>query len=116
MNCMKCGREISEDSVFCADCLAVMEKYPVKPSITVQIPVRPVSPPIKKKQRKQKYIKPEDQIRHLRSQIRWVSLALVAALLAFAVTAALLIRLLDQRDNEYGIGQNYGTMSSAEST
>lgn len=116
MHCIKCGREIKEPQVFCGDCLAVMERYPVKPSITVQIPVRPADPPVKKKQRKQKYMEPEDQIRHLRSQIRWVSLALVAALLAFAVTAALLIRLLDQRDSEYGIGQNYGTMSSTEST
>ena len=102
--------------MFCGDCLAVMEKYPVKPNITVQIPVRPATPSVKKKQRKQKHTNPEEQIRHLRAQVRWISLALVAALLAFAMTAFLLLRLLDQRDNGYGIGQNYGTMSSTENT
>ena len=116
MHCIKCGREIKEPQVFCERCLADMEKYPVKPTITVQLPTRPASSPVKKKQRKQKYTKPEDQIRHLRSQVRWISAALVVALLAFALTATLLLRLLDQRDGNYGIGQNYGTMSSADGT
>lgn len=116
MYCIKCGREVKEPQVFCDECLADMEKYPVKPTITVQIPVRPATPPVKKKQKKQKYTKPEDQIRHLHTQVRWISLALVGTLLAFAMTAALLLRLLDQRDSGYGIGQNYGTMSFTEST
>ena len=30
MGCMKCGKDITDDNVFCADCLQEMEKYPVK--------------------------------------------------------------------------------------
>ena len=37
MNCMKCGREIGENRVFCDLCLADMEKYPIKPGIAIQL-------------------------------------------------------------------------------
>ena len=35
MSCMKCGKEVSEDQVFCPECLAEMERYPVKPGTPV---------------------------------------------------------------------------------
>ena len=40
MNCVKCGREIPEDQVFCEICLTEMENYPVKPGTAVHIPPR----------------------------------------------------------------------------
>ena len=40
MYCMKCGREIEDGQAFCGDCLAVMEKYPVKPGTAVILPKR----------------------------------------------------------------------------
>ena len=40
MNCMKCGREISDDNVFCTDCLLEMEKYPVDSGVVVLLPRR----------------------------------------------------------------------------
>lgn len=116
MRCIKCGREIREPQVFCDLCLAEMEKYPVKPNITVQLPVRPAAAPAKKKAKRQKYTKPEEQIRYLRSKVRWISLALAVTLVAFAVTAAVALQLLDQRDSGYGVGQNYGTMDSVNGT
>ena len=30
MNCLKCGRDIAEDQLFCESCLEVMDQYPVK--------------------------------------------------------------------------------------
>ena len=38
MYCMKCGREIEGQQVFCNDCLATMEQYPVNPNTPVQLP------------------------------------------------------------------------------
>ena len=47
MSCMKCGKEVSEDQVFCPECLAEMERYPVKPGTPVLLPHRsPITPQI----------------------------------------------------------------------
>ena len=112
MNCIKCGAEVREPQVFCDRCLADMERYPVKPNITVNLPNRPVDPPAKRKSRRTRYIKPEDQIRHLRGRIRLLALALSVALVAFAFTAVMLLRVLDTKEDSYGPGQNYDTIST----
>lgn len=38
MYCLKCGREIEGDQVFCNECLATMEQYPVNPGTPVHLP------------------------------------------------------------------------------
>ena len=116
MNCMKCGTEIKEPEVFCEKCRAEMEKYPVKPNISIQLPRRIQTAPVKKKTKKQRYAKPEDQIRYLKTKHRWMTLTLVVALLAFGLLSVLMLRLLEDKDTGFGIGQNYGTMASTEST
>ena len=40
MACMKCGKDVNEPQVFCDECLAVMERYPVKPGTAIQLPKR----------------------------------------------------------------------------
>ncbi len=114
MNCIKCGVEIPENQVFCDNCLAGMEKYPVKPNITVNIPIRPASPPAKKKSRRLKYIKPEDSIRHLKTKVRILWLALLLVFAAFLIVAVMLMNLLDHQQLPIGTqpGQNYGTMDT----
>ena len=52
MNCMKCGREIREEQVFCPKCLELMEQHPIKTDIAVQIPRRPEAPAKKTQPRK----------------------------------------------------------------
>ena len=41
MNCMKCGREVEEDQVFCQECLEQMENEPIRISTPVHIPRQP---------------------------------------------------------------------------
>ena len=41
MYCMKCGREVSEDQVFCPECLELMEQDPIKIATPVHIPRQP---------------------------------------------------------------------------
>ena len=43
-------------------------------------------------------------------------LVLVVALVAFALTAAMLIQILNSREEGFHIGQNYETIASDEST
>ena len=99
MNCLKCGRTLKDQLVFCPDCQADMEKYPVKPGTPIQLPTQPKLVPAKKKpSRRKKVLKPEERLPRMRSAIRWLIFALVVSLLAFVLTAAMVLMLLDQRD------------------
>lgn len=115
MNCMKCGTEIKGSGVFCEDCLATMAKYPVKPNITVQFPIRPATPSVRKKAKRQRNIKPEDQIRHLKKVCNWLCVLLIAALLAFAASSLMVMHLLSD-EGGFDIGQNYETIDSTGET
>ena len=94
MKCLKCGAELKNTGVFCPDCLGDMDKYPVKPNITVQIPYRPAPAPVKKKARRPKYVKPEEQIRHLKEVRKNLAIALAVAVLLLAGCIAALVWLL----------------------
>lgn len=99
MNCLKCGRTLKDQLVFCPDCQADMENYPVKPGTPIQLPTQPKLVPARKKPaRRKKALKPEERIPRMRSAIRWLIFALVVSLLAFVLTAAMVLVLLDQRD------------------
>ena len=95
MNCMKCGRKIKDRQVFCEECLAIMETYPVKPGTPIQLPPPPPknAPPAKANKKRPK--KPEEQIQQLRIRIRWLSLAFIVAMLSFIVVVIMLLWLLD---------------------
>ena len=93
MNCLKCGTELKNSGVFCPDCLTDMDKYPVKPTVTVQLPHRPAPAPAKKKTRRPKYVKPEEQIRHLKDVRKNLAIALAVAIVLLAGCIALLIWL-----------------------
>ena len=95
MHCMKCGRKLKDEQVFCPECLAVMEAYPVKPGTPIQLPPKNHAPAAPPKYPRRKLRKPEEQIARLRSTVRWLSLALAVALLAFGATAVMLFWLLD---------------------
>ncbi len=95
MNCMKCGRELKETHVFCPECLAAMEAYPVKPGTPIQLPSLTKAPSPASKHPRRKPRKPEEQVLQLRSTVRWLSLALVVTLLAFIATAVMMLWLLD---------------------
>ena len=110
MHCVKCGRKTEGEQVFCQLCLEDAGKYPVKPGTPIQLPHRAPEPPVKKKPGKEKpELKPEERIARLRRRVRWLTLALAASLLAFALSAAAALWLLDQRDTQARsrIGQNY---------
>ena len=40
MQCMKCGRDVESDEVFCNSCKETMARYPVRPGVVVQLPRR----------------------------------------------------------------------------
>ena len=94
MNCIKCGRKIKDRQVFCEECLAIMEAYPVKPGTPIQLPPPPKhTPPAKANKRRPK--KPEEQLAQLRISVRWLSVAFLVAMLAFLAMVFMLLWLLD---------------------
>jgi len=95
VNCMKCGRELKDHQVFCPECLAVMNDYPVKPGTPILLPTRQNLPVAQPKPSKKKARKPEEQVLRLRSAVRWLTLALIVTLLAFVAAALMMLWLLD---------------------
>ena len=65
MYCLKCGREVYEDQVFCSDCIAVMEKYPVKPGTVILLPKRREGNGGSRPTVRRKTLTAEEQIRKL---------------------------------------------------
>lgn len=106
MNCMRCGREIGEEQVFCPECLADMEKYPVKPGTAVRLPQRSTVQYPRKAVPRKKPPTPEETILRLRKFLRffvalWLTTLLVAAALAYPAYQYVI------EENHFLPGQNY---------
>ena len=111
MNCLKCGREIDEGQYFCGDCLLVMEKYPVKPGASVQLPPRADSIAPKKAHPKRRgKAAPEEQVKALKIRVRVLSAVLAVCLILLIVFSVLTIK--DVREKRLLPGQNYSSANS----
>lgn len=113
MNCMKCGKKTEGSNVFCAECLAEMEKYPVKPGTVVHIPVRSPEPE-KKQPRRKKEASVEEQLANTRSLVRNMAATILALVTALIVTGSVLLYTLFQPQPEIQTptGRNYSTSAS----
>ena len=113
MNCMKCGREIGEDQAFCAACLEVMEKYPVKHDVVVKLPNRQHL--MQKKAAPHKRTRtPEEQIARLKRRSRRLTAVLCLMIVIAGVLAFLSIDVIKQLDVQRFIGQNYSTVEELD--
>ena len=110
MNCMKCGRETQNETVFCQDCLLDMAKYPVRPDTVVQLPRRREVSVIKKAP-KRHILTQEEQIRFLR---KWIMVLTVLLALCMAAIALMFKPTMHYvRDEHVEIGQNYSSVVTA---
>ena len=110
---MKCGREIPEGA-FCEECLAVMEKYPVKPNTVVQIPNRDLAIQSRKPRRRKELTEKEKLIRyeHRVQVLTWIN-----GILAVLLAGALVLCLLEYRKTlGPPTGQNYSTVTPTSQT
>lgn len=106
MQCLKCGKATKDEQVFCPQCLASMDAYPVKPDVHIQLPNRPVRDLPKKSGKKRRALSAEEQVVVLRSrQRRLVALIFLLVFLLCAAGAALAGMLLAPEDLEWG--KNY---------
>lgn len=110
MACLKCGRDTAEGQVFCSDCLAQMERYPVQPGTIIQIPTRRASA-AQRRSAKRRRLSPEEQVKLLRSRLRVLTVLFLVVLLVAVGSSALVVReVLRQR---LPTGQNYSSSNLA---
>lgn len=115
MNCLKCGREVAEGQVFCTGCLEVMDKYPVKPGIAIQLPGKKDIPSAKKQPQKRKQPPTvEEQLHRLKKKMRRVILLWLVTLLLLAATVYPAFKFFTG-DLFPLPGQNYTTITTTES-
>ena len=113
MQCLKCGRNIELEQVFCADCLAEMEKYPVKPGTVVHIPHRPPHSPVKKAvPHRHPSVSPEEQVKKLKKRVAALSFALILTISALAAIAWQGWKHFMGHDSGFLPGQNYSSAAS----
>ena len=111
---MKCGKEIPEKQVFCDSCLAVMERFPVKPDTRVLLPNRPAPVLSKKSPARKKALSPEERLAKAKKAIQWLSILLAATLFALFLSVTLLVDSMNTDQPDQAIGQNYNTADTAK--
>lgn len=112
MGCLKCSRDTVSGQVFCPDCLAEMEKYPVRPGTVVQLPLRKASAVVRKNQSKKRTIPLEDQVKVLKKRCWALFLLLIVT---SAIAAALAFPAVEHfLESHHKIGQNYTTIVPTE--
>lgn len=111
--CLKCGRPCQSDQAFCGECLAEMEKYPVKPGVVVLLPQQEQSGP-KPTGRRRAVPTPEEQVVKLKRRLIALRLALVLALGAIGALTWLTVTdyLEEQKNTGLLPGQNYSSDNS----
>ncbi len=106
MACLKCGKKTTDEQSFCPRCLEIMEQYPVKPDVHVQLPNRPTAPDVKKTTRKRRVLSYEEAMILWRKRARFLAaIALALAILLGAAVFFLLQNHVAAEDLE--IGKNY---------
>lgn len=111
MACLKCGNKTRDEQVFCAHCLSVMEQYPVKKELHVQLPNRPGDD--YKIVRKRRPPTLEEQIETLRKKNRRMKVWFALLILLFGAASFLTFRMRDRTPEDLNWGQNYSTEESA---
>lgn len=110
MACIKCGKKTKNEQTFCPRCLEVMESYPVKTDVHIQLPNRPDAP-VRKAARKRRAVPAEELVPVLRRRLR--RLALIALSLAILLGAAVFLLVKNHLEaDKLPDGQNYSTEDS----
>ena len=113
MNCLRCGREVTDDQAFCPQCLELMEKHPVRPDTVVKLPQRRDTT-IKKAPPRKKVLTAEEQVVRLKRKNRWLTVILCVLLAVSLLLLSITIDYFRQLDVQKILGQNYSTMETTE--
>jgi hypothetical protein len=93
MKCLRCGNKAPKEQLFCDDCLADMEKHPVKPGTPIHIPKRNENIVIKRGNFRLAISKWQDQIFRLKYTIFWLIVVIVLLLAVLTVGICMMLQL-----------------------
>ena len=107
MYCMKCGREVEGEQVFCPECLELMEQEPIAIRTSVKIPRQP----LKNNRPRRPVVYLEEEVRRLeRSNDRMRIWILLLAMSTILLTLAIYHQ--DVADVVENLGQNYSIVET----
>lgn len=106
MSCLRCGKETTNEQLFCADCLAQMDRQPVKPGTPVYIPHRSHEEPLKQI-RKRRAATPEERLKVSKTLNQWLVAAVAVLTILSSVLGIFLHDALNNRESEPPVGRNY---------
>lgn len=106
MACLKCGKEA--EGTFCTDCLAEMERYPVRPNTAIHLP--PPNASVRRNSHKRIEKSAEEQIPGLKKRIYrlWIAVLVLCVLNVGMVVYGVLHFRSHQKPL---LGQNYSTVT-----
>lgn len=116
MNCVKCGREIEEDQVFCQNCLEEMSLYPVKPGTAIHIPSHKHEEEFKKISPRRKLLTPSEQNLKLRKKVLRLRILVILLVLVCGALGYVVARTVEELDFQRLLGQNYSTIITPAET
>lgn len=91
MACLKCGKKTKDEQSFCPRCLEVMENYPVKPDVHIQLPNRP-EVIVKKAPRKRRVLSYEEATVLWRKRTRRLAAAVLVLIILLGAATFLLVK------------------------
>ena len=84
---MKCGKKTADEQTFCPHCLEIMENYPVKSDVHIQLPSRSTASVYKKPKRRP--LSADELVPVLRKKLWRMKLAAFILVLLLAVSVSL---------------------------
>lgn len=112
MACLKCGKKTKGEQSFCSRCLEVMEDYPVKADVHIQLPNRPETSG-KKAPRKRRVLSYEEATILWRKRTRKLAAVVLALTILLGAAAFLLVREW-LSEEKIPVGQNFTTGETLE--
>ena len=97
MYCLKCGKDTKGEAVFCQSCLEVMDKYPVKPDVHVQLPNR-ANAGQKRSGKKRIQFSADEQLVILRRRMRKVVALVLLLIILLSASVAAIIHLMGENE------------------
>lgn len=91
MACLKCGKKTKDDQSFCPRCLEVMEQYPVKKDVHIQLPNRPEGT-VKKATRKRRVLSYEEATVLWRKRTRRLAATVLILIVLLGAAVFLLVK------------------------
>lgn len=107
MWCLKCGKDTKDEQVFCPQCLAGMEKYPVRPDVHIQLPNHNARGAAKRNVKKKRTLSPEETVDILRARNRRLMVIILALVLLLGAAAFMLTHGDEAPDIIDNLGKNY---------